>query len=281
MVTVSGIRETILKPRAVRKVVSYYFHHITDCYVISHPKCGRTWLRMMLAKALALHFNDTREIIFDPLDVVRTGRHKGPLIRFIHDGSDRPPDRRKSVSRNRYKRFKGKKVIFLVRDPRDVVVSSYFQYTRRGDLELDLREFVRDPWWGVVRIIEFMKGWYENRNLPADFYLVRYEDLHLDATGELGKVVDFLGLEEVTEEIITLSTKYSSFENMRKMSQNELNDNPIFAAKDPKDPESFKVRRGEVEGYKQYLSRDDIEYIEERMKSRLPSYFGYHDYRLS
>ncbi len=64
---------------------------------------------------------------------------------------------------------------------------------------------------------------------------------------------------------------------MLKMSLNELSEEPGFAPADPQDPESFKMRRGEIGGYKRYLSAADVEYVEERIRRNLPSFFRYTD----
>jgi hypothetical protein len=275
MQTVGTIRKSLLKLRPVKQIVSLYFHRQTDCYVISYPKSGRTWLRTMLAKVLALHFGDTRKIVVDPMDVMRKGRHRGPLIRFIHDGSDRSLRRQTRRPEKQFNRFMRKKVIFLVRDPRDVLVSSYFQLTRRGDKKHKISEFVRDPWWGIDRVVAFMSEWYEHRKIPSGFLLVRYEDLHEEPLTALHRIIEFIGLDNVADEVVKRSVDYASFENMRKMSLNELKNVARLAPKDPQDPESFKVRRGEVGGYMRYLSPDDVVYIEKRIGRSLHSSFGY------
>jgi hypothetical protein len=270
-----SIKRLILKPRILRKIYGWYRHYRTDCYVISYPKCGRTWLRVMLAKALALHFGDPRDIVFEPEVVIRTGHHNGPIIQFVHDGSDRPPTTGAKRPEKRYQRYRRKKVIFLVRDPRDVLVSYYFHRTRRMGESYNLSDFVKHPWWGVDRIIAFMKGWYEHRYIPSDFLLVRYEDLHRDATVVLQRILTFVDLCNVSDAVIKTAVDYASFENMRKMSLNKLSDEVKLAPADPEDSKSFKIRRGEVGGYVRYLSPSDIEYIEERMQRELPSSFRY------
>ncbi|MCH6568301.1 MAG: hypothetical protein IH801_08085 [Nitrospinae bacterium] len=64
---------------------------------------------------------------------------------------------------------------------------------------------------------------------------------------------------------------------MLKMSLNELSEEPRLAPADPQDPESFKVRRGEIGGHKRYLSAADVEYVEERIRRNIPSLFRYTD----
>lgn len=256
-----------------RYFVSIYRHHKTDYYVISYPKCGRTWIRVMLAKSLALYFGDPRDIVYEPSDVINNVRANGPVVRFTHDGSGDPPDPK--IDNRRYYRYANKRVIFLVRDPRDVMVSYYFQRTRRQNESYSLSDFIRHPWWGIDRLIDFMRGWYEHRHVPLDFLLVRYEDLHRDPKIELRRILQFLGIIDISDDIIRNAVSYASFDNMRKMSLSELKHWSVLAPTNPNDPESFKVRRGEVGGYKKYLTREDIEYIEEKMRRGLPSFFGY------
>lgn len=261
------------------KIVTSYFHRITDCYVISFPKSGRTWLRVLLAKALSLHFSDERDLSvhLEPLRVMRFGPGKGPGIRFRHDGSSFKDIARTERTEESYSKYKDKKVILLVRDPRDVIVSYYFHLTRREkDLyEKSTSEFIRDPILGVDSIIKFMNGWYEHRNVPSDFLLVRYEDLHKDPAGELRKVMEFLGLDDVSDEVIARAVEYSEFENMRRLSLHDFKNLEIIAPTDPDDPQSFKIREGKVGSYVKYLSSGEIEYIDEKMRSELASYFGY------
>src|SRR4030042_5207218 len=107
------------------RILRWYAHLKTDIYLLSYPKCGRTWLRLMIGKAIALHFSlpDEEDILF-----LRTNRRVHPdvpNITVVHDDSPmlKSPDELEVTK----KRFHDKKVIFLVRDPRDVVVSSFFE----------------------------------------------------------------------------------------------------------------------------------------------------------
>ena len=271
------IPRTSFPRRTIIRAIDIYRHHRTDCYVISHPKCGRTWLMVMLAKAFAVRFNDPRDIVWDPRDVICAVGRKWPYIQFTHDGVDGPPaSAGKQYSERNYHLYRKKRVIFLIRDPRDVLVSHYWHLTlRKRQFHDSLSDFVKHPWWGIDRVIAFMEGWYEHRHLPVDFLLVRYEDLQQDAAAQLRRVLTFVNLPDISDETIRTAVDYASFENMRRMSLNELADNPRFATPDRDAPESFKVRKGKVGGYTDYLSTADMEYIEERMRRGLPAVFGY------
>lgn len=273
------IKDLLLKSTVIRRMVTRikeaYRHRRTDCYIISYPKCGRTWLRTMLAKALAIYYDDPRSVVWDPRDVIETVRQHGPFIQFTHAGVDSPPQIPTERPETTYYQYRKKRVIFLVRDPRDVLVSYFFQKTRREGEPFTLSDFVRHPWWGADRLISYMRGWYRHRHIPLDFLCLRYEDMHHDAAAELRRVLAFVGLDPVFDQLIRSSVEYARFDNMRNMSLNELVDNLRLAPADPRDAESYKVRRGKIAGYVDYLSAADVEYIEDRMRRDLPCEIGY------
>lgn len=269
-----GLKELLLKLKPIQHFYNRFRHFKTDCYVISYPKSGRTWLRIMLAKALAVHFNDGREIVYEPVIVIRQGRHRGPIVRFGHNGSDRAPDLERSLSQDRNRRFHTKKVIFLARDPRDVVVSYFFHRTRRMGESYTLSEFIRHPWWGINRTIKFMNSWAKDKEIPKEFLLVRYEDLHQNTEMELYKILSFLSLSKISDETLRDAVEYAHIEKLRKLSVSKLNKVDRMAPTDPQDLDSYKIRKGVVGGYVNYMSPDDIAYVDNKISSLSP-FFDY------
>ena len=83
--------------------------------VVSFPKSGRTWLRVMLDD-IALK------------------------ARFSHDGSDHVFRRSFSELDADKSRYAQDSVLLLVRDPRDTVVSGYFQVTVQVPYEVSGRQ---------------------------------------------------------------------------------------------------------------------------------------------
>jgi len=269
------IKKSVLSTRILKPLVAFYVHYITSCFVVSYPKCGRTWVKVMLAKALALHFGDSQEDVISPLKVIKKGRYPGPIIRFLHLGTDVPPNPQEKKDKRQYSRYRDKKVVLLVRDPRDVLVSYYFQRTRRAGEEHELTSFIRHPWWGIDRLIAFMNGWYENRDVPLAFFLLRYEDLHRDPTHQLRQLLSFMDLQAVSDVVVKQSVEYANFENMRKLGLSSEMRGSKIAPTNLQDPESFKVRKGEVGGFGRYLSAADALYLEKRISRELPAFFGY------
>ncbi len=81
-----------------------------DVTIMSFPKSGRTWLRIMIGRALQQHFGT--ELDESVIELHRLAEHDSriPRIYMIHDGVDdnwRDP-----------KQFRNRPLILLVRDPR-------------------------------------------------------------------------------------------------------------------------------------------------------------------
>jgi len=166
----------------LKRVLTPYKPSKTPYWTLSFPKSGRTWLRVMVAKAIALHFNCRKQIVLDSIEVIRAGCRKAPWLVFSHCQADR------SIPANRYPEafhevilkysLSTKKVLLLVRDPRDVLISYYYHLTRRQkQFDGSLSEFIRDPRYGIDKIIWALNVWYQNKNRYGDFLIIRYEDL--------------------------------------------------------------------------------------------------------
>jgi hypothetical protein len=252
---------------------------LPDVYILSYPKCGRTWLRLMLGKALALHFGLDS---INPLqiDEMASTNARIPTIKFTHD--DQPNLKNPAELSASKAEYKGKKVIFLVRDVRDVVVSYYFELTRRQTVnphyppyQGNISSFLRHDQGSVDTIIRYYNLWAENRYVPAAFLLIRYEDMVENTEQELCKVLNFLDLPEVQAETIHQAVESSRFDNMRKLEESGELDSFRLQPGNKKDPESYKTRRGKVQGFVDYLSEDDIEYLNQKIKTQLSDYYRY------
>lgn len=237
-------------------------------YIVSHPKCGRTWLRMMVGKALCDRYNLDEKFILNTKKL--TDKAGIPLVDWTHEHSGDLGAG--SWTGNRFVKFakdksafKDKKVVFLMRDPKDVMVSFYFHKIKRAstlDFKGSISEFIRSRRLGVKKLIEFYNIWYQNQKVPEDFLLVKYEDLRADTFNTLKSVLDFIGLKDASDNIIGNAIHFSSFDNMKRMEKENVLDSNIMQSRDIKDVESYKVRKGKVGGYIDYLSPKDIEYID-------------------
>ena len=225
--------------------------------VVSFPKSGRTWLHVMLARlAHGAHAPFV-------LDV--------PGVLFTHDDADKPG----LPLRGDFERYAGRKVVLLVRDPRDVLVS-YFAHRTRRDRTYDgtLAAFVREPGYGAERIAAFLAAWWQHRTVPRGFLLVRYEDLHADPRKELERLARFVGLPHGDPELEEAAA-FGAFDRMVEMERAGALGDKRLRPGDAGDPESYKVRRGEVGGWATALAPVDAAWVSGVMARALPGEFGY------
>ncbi|MGD2074880.1 MAG: sulfotransferase domain-containing protein [Gammaproteobacteria bacterium] len=257
---------------------------LADCVIVSFGKSGRTWVRVMLSRFYQLrHGLSERHLIgFDNL-------HKKnpaiPRLFFTHDNYI------KDYTGNRDSKadFYDRKVILLVRDPLDTAVSQFFQWKYRmrpgkktlnkypsHGSETSVYDFVMDPDAGLPKIIDYLNLWAAESSKIGSLLIVRYEDLRDDTAGALQRIVDFIGTPG-TESEIREAVRFASIENMRRMEERKtfwLSGNRMVA-KDRRNPNSYKVRKAKVGGYRDYFDDGQIERMQQLVAGRLDPVFGY------
>jgi hypothetical protein len=233
--------------------------------VVSYPKSGRTWLRTLVGKALCDNFGLDEGLIL--------GKFSGneapglPALSYTHDGCGYSKHRHYTEIATDKSEYKKKKVILLVRDPRDVLVSFYLHLSRRSDLYRgSLSEFVRDDHYGIRKIIAFYNAWYANLDVPRETLVLRYEQMHADPEGNLRAALAFIGTREIPDATIKQAVEFASFGNMKKLEGTHYFSNKKLRPGNAADAESWKVRRGVVGGYAEYLNDEDCRYVEDALR---------------
>jgi len=245
-----------------------------DVLMTSFPKCGRTWLRVMIGSALQQHFHvQSQRLVM--LEALAALLHPAiPDIFVQHD--DRPFEKRPDELDPSKARFSGKKVILVMRDPRDAMVSAYFQKkSRRRKLYAgSISDYLRDERGSLETFIRYYNHWAAQRDVPSDFLLVRYEDLHTDPQRQLRRVLDFIGVVGVSDRVIEEAIHFGSFDNMRRLEASDALGSRRLRPGSAGGEESYKTRKGKVGGYREHLSDEDVRYIDERV-ARLDPMYGY------
>jgi len=252
-----------------------------DCVFVSFGKSGRTWVRVLLSRYYALRYG----LKGDPLlgfDNLHRVNPKIPRIFFSHDNylADF------TGNRDSKEDFYCKKVVLLVRTPQDVAVSQYFQWKFRmkehkkklngypSNPDLSIYDFVMSKDFGLRRIVEFMNGWADAAGDIERFHLVRYEDLRAAPEATFSELMRFIDGDFDTEDV-EAAVEYASVENMRRLEATRSFGSGRMRAGDEKNPDSFKVRRAKVGGYRDYFEEDETKRIDELVCSELSSSFRY------
>ena len=85
------------------------------------------------------------------------------------------------------------KVILLVRDPRDALVSRYHQHRQALAAKLGCQTLDEYACQGddLAAYIQFYNDWQQYRDCAKDFISVRYEDLKADTFQEVQRINEF------------------------------------------------------------------------------------------
>jgi len=238
--------------------------------VVSYPKCGRTWLRA----ALTFYFAE-RYGIADPPLLEYANLHyldgRIPRIFFTHDEIYYGRAQRLTRDKTRYAR---KRVLLLVRDPRDAAVSLYFHRAKRErDLDVPLYEYMVGPERGLDQAIEFMNIWADAlRDLP-NVHSFSYEVMHTDGAKCLAEALRFFG-EEPQLEAVEVAMDRARFDRLRALEVRGSLRSGRLKAVDPDDPDSFKVRRGKVGGYIDYFDELERAELDRVVQRSLSPFYG-------
>jgi hypothetical protein len=251
--------------RDIKDFILSYKYSKNQYFLVSFPKTGRTWLMHMInqiKKQSNCKLKREKYFIFNEHDnseiIIEDGTRNDPLDVF------------KFTSRFRYRRGN---VIFLVRDPRDVIVSHFHQVTKRSRTPFvfnSISEFLKDDILGFKRIIHFYNLWQSNKDIPEGFLLVSYENLINNGIEELQRIIDFLAINISKDSLIKIYEESSA----SKMREKEINDQLEDFNNFGKSRNQLKVRNAKIGGYKSELSEQDIFYCNNEMK-KLNTYFGY------
>ncbi len=188
-----------------------------DTFLVSFPRSGNTWTRFLVCNLIdpdhPVNFRQLESRIPEIYDVTDRALRRFPRPRIIKSHESFDP---------RYK-----KVIYIVRDPRDVVLSYYeFQLKRRVISEAcTLEEFLPrfmesecEPKTGSWR--DHVLSWMATRGGQKNFRLLKYEDMLANTQQESAKIALFLGLDSSPERIAR-AVALSSAERMRTLEKQQ------------------------------------------------------------
>jgi hypothetical protein len=246
--------------------------------IIGHPKSGNTWLKVMISRLYQLRYDlpeskliNTDEFARKIPEIPRLAAtnayysYEGEVGKLLAAGAADNPVRHKPV-------------LFLARNPIDIAVSWFHQFTKRQSRAkqelinhsianpIDRRtvqmwEFVRHSDIGLPSLIEYQNTWARNVQALEQGMLVRYEDLRAEPVPTLQKVMQLMG-EQFSDAEICAAVEWGSFENLQKLETSGTFSQGGMKLINREDPSTFKVRRGKVGGYREDFDAHQVAELE-------------------
>jgi hypothetical protein len=255
-----------------------------DYVFVSYGKSGRTWLRVMLSRFFQIRYGLPEDCLLS-FDNLHGLNRAVPKVLFTHDNYIRD-----YTGAGAHKTaFYGKPTVLLVRHPGDVAVSQYFQWRHRMQpykkalndypahgLDISMLDFVMHQEAGLRRVVQFMNEWAEELPQVRNGLVVRYEDLRANCRGEFRRILDWMG-QTPSQEEIDQSVDFASFENLKEMEARRAfkSAGKRMTPGDKADPDSYKVRRAKVGGYRDYFEDDQVREIDAYIHANLDSRLAY------
>ncbi len=280
--TIAELRERqklALTEKGVRRGLAFQ-PHPTDVIITPYPKSGTTWVQQIV------HGLRTRgNMEFDEITSVT------PWIELAYDlGIDLEQPQiaqpRAFKSHLNWELVpKGARYIYVIRDPKDVVVSLYYflegWWFETGSISLPV--FAREQFLGVKRPNSYwahIRSWWPHRHDPSVLFLC-YEDMKQDLALTVRRIAAFISC-TLDDELLDIVVRQSSIEFMR-IHQRQFDDHLIRAARDaicglPPGGESTKVRTGNVGDHTRELPQDIIVELDRIWREEIEATLGFASY---
>lgn len=238
-----------------------------DVWLVSFPKAGNTWMNFLLANLMVKHCGKDIDVNFKTIYSVVPDIHYNkkeilddlgfaPFPRIIKSHSAYLPD---------YKR-----VVYIIRDPRDVMVSYYHYLMNKidGPKFKNFSQFIKSKNYGIPAMLNHIKSWLNKWDI-----IIKYEDLKKAPLNQMRNILSYLGV-NTNDDNINFAVEKSSFENMRLM---EKRDGMVKSHRFKK--EFAFMRKGQVGGWNELFNENDLQYYEKQSENyKLSSFLKEHNY---
>ncbi|XP_027141939.1 sulfotransferase family 2, cytosolic sulfotransferase 3 isoform X2 [Larimichthys crocea] len=230
----------------------------SDVFAVTYPKSGTIWMQEILP--LLLNGGDLTPIHTIPNWDRAPWLEETRLAVVV----DQLPSPRALVSHLPYHLMPPSflaskaKVIYVMRNPKDVVVSSYYFHQMAGFLPDPgtFEEFMEKFLEGRVlfgKWTDHVKSW-KHTELGDRIMYITYEEMVQDLPAALRRMSDFLG-RNLSEEVIEKIAENCSFETMKTNTMSNFSLIPKVLMDDNKSP---FLRKGVVGDWKNHFSSEQL-----------------------
>lgn len=180
-----------------------------DALIVSYPKVGSTWIRYFLFLMYKNQFEAEQPTIDSMNFYMPEFGNKSILNPWYFDKYIKVVKTHKV----RHFYFNQKKVIYIIRDPRETMVS-YFHYLKgKKALKFDrnFSSLLKSKKYGLEPYIKHYKSWEKHIGL-----LVKYESLKSNPFKAFKAIIEFLEMEQ-SDELIKRGIEGANFNNMKNV----------------------------------------------------------------
>ncbi|MGF1588987.1 MAG: sulfotransferase domain-containing protein [Pleurocapsa sp.] len=217
-----------IKRKITRKInkVDFAGRNITvfdnDIFIASYPKSGNTWIRFLVANLI----HPEQDINFSNID------RKIPDIYQKTNQYLLNLPKPRIIKSHEYFDPRYQKVFYIVRDPRDVLVSNYYHYLKYSwdEQPKSMEEFSQDFISGSYEMFgdanrfgswkDNVGSWLGAKDGDANFMLIRYEDLEQNKEDNAARIARFFNANDSLSNV-RQAIKNSSVKRMRNLEKKE------------------------------------------------------------
>ncbi|MDO0978133.1 sulfotransferase domain-containing protein [Mycolicibacterium frederiksbergense] len=247
----------------------------TNKIVCSYPKSGRTWVRFLLSNYIQLSLGNNIPVNFQTVYSTVPNRETPAHGRGISNSQNIPYDLRIAMDHQSFElnEFAGQKIVLLVRDPRDILVSHWHHAMNHysNNRHVSMSSFIRDENTGIHSLLRYMKSWrvaiHSNEVLP-----ITYEKLHRDTCASLSTMLSHF---EIADHEVNRRTAISQ-STFEKMQRSERRSGIRGIAYDYHNVNARRVRAGIVGGYRVAMDPSMQAYVQSAIlehQEHLPKIF--------
>ena len=142
--------------------------------------------------------------------------------------------------------------------------------------DISMFEFAMTDSIGLPHVVGFLNGWSRELSQMAEVLVVRYEELRADPERELARITEFVDA-SADRSVIAEVVEFASVSNSRKREARTSLSATGGKLKpgDRNNPDSYKVRRAKVGGYRDDFEDEDLRRMDEYVRTHLEPGFGY------
>jgi len=232
-----------------------------DVFLVSYPRSGNTWARFLLGSLIG----GSEPVTFSNIE------SRIPEIYFNRDRVLRQLPRPRLLKSHECFQAHYPRVIYVVRDPRDVAISFYHHNVKARNIPdgYPMDDFVPrfiagefDRKFGSWR--DNVLSWITLRGQRDTFLLLHYETMKAETLGSLQTVAAFLercGFRDIhgTPDALQRAIELSSPERMRELEKQEAGS--WVLTRNTRSDKPF-VRSAKAGGWKSQLAQESVRAIE-------------------